>query len=127
MGFIETIIDDNISKKHRAKDNSKFRVSDSGRCHLMRFWKRQGKEFSDEVDRRTRRVFEVGHIFHEWLQEGLLKAGVLVEKEFKVEDIHRAGHADAIVMTEQGLVLYDFKTVHSKKFHYLGKSSGDTH
>ena len=26
-----------------SRDNSKFRVSDAGKCRLMRYWKRQGK------------------------------------------------------------------------------------
>ncbi len=121
------IIDAYIAGKNaeQLRSHDKFRVSDAGRCYLMRYWKRQGKPFTDEPDSRTQRVFEVGHVFHRWLQNLLEAKGMLIEKEKKVEDIHRVGHIDALVMTEQGLVLYDFKTVHSRKFHYKRKEGGN--
>lgn len=61
------------------------------------------------------------------LQKVLEKKGLLIEAEIKVEDIHRIGHIDAIVKTEDGLILYDFKTVHSRKFHHMRKEGGDRH
>lgn len=127
--MIEKIITKHLQKKKRQhKDNSKFRVSDAGRCHLMRYWKRQGRPFSDIPDERTLRVFEVGHIFHSWLQDILEKEGVLVGKELRVEDEHRIGHIDSVVKTASGIVLYDFKTVHSRKFHWKRKQGlTDTH
>jgi len=129
--MLETIVDNYIAelkiKEVSIRDNSKFRVSDAGRCHRMRYWKRQGKPASDLVDSRTMRVFEVGHLFHKWVQNILLKQGVLEGMEVRVEDIHRIGHADAIVRTQTGLVLYDFKTVHSRKFHHKKKEGADIH
>ncbi len=127
--MLANLVDEYIETKRSSetRDISKFRVSDAGRCHLMRFWKRQGKPFTDEPDARTYRVFEVGHVFHVWLQDLLAEKGLIVGKEFKVEDKHRLGHIDALVMTEQGLVLYDFKTVHSRKFHYMKNGDGDRH
>lgn len=129
--MLVNIIDEYIAEKRAEQNRShdKFRVSDAGRCHLMRYWKRQGKPVSDEPDARTQRVFEVGHVFHVWLQDLLEKKGLLIEKEFEVEDLHRIGHADAIVKTDIGLVLYDFKTVHSRKFHHKRKEGhdGDLH
>lgn len=129
--MLANVVDEYIAEKRAEQINShdKFRVSDAGRCHLMRYWKRQGKSATDEPDARTQRVFEVGHIFHKWLQDLLQKKGILVEKEKEVEDIHRIGHADAIIQNEKGLILYDFKTVHSRKFHYKRKegNNGDIH
>jgi CRISPR/Cas system-associated exonuclease Cas4 (RecB family) len=127
--LINSYIED--KRKTEIKDNSKFRVSDAGRCHLMRYWKRQGKPASDLPDGRTQRVFEVGHVFHKWLQDILKAKGLLVECEVKVEDIHRIGHADAVVKgnrDDNGFILYDFKTVHSRKFHWKRKEgNGDLH
>jgi len=123
--LVDTYIAEKRTEQIRTLD--KFRVSDAGRCHLMRYWKRQGKPFSDVPDERTLRVFEVGHVFHEWLQNLLKDKGVLMEKELEVQDKHRIGHIDALVMTEQGLVLYDFKTIHSRKFHYMAEGDGDKH
>ncbi|MEM2963737.1 MAG: hypothetical protein QXN01_04560, partial [Candidatus Anstonellales archaeon] len=69
--MLETIVDTYIAEKRaeQIRPLDKFRVSDAGRCHLMRYWKRQGKPASDEPDARTQRVFEVGHVFHVWLQD----------------------------------------------------------
>jgi CRISPR/Cas system-associated exonuclease Cas4 (RecB family) len=123
--MLANLVDTYISEKRNTNDsgNDKFRVSDAGRCHLMRYWKRQGKPASDDFDERTLRVFEVGHVFHVWLQDLLIEKGILVGKEFEVEDIHRRGHIDALIQTESGLLLYDFKTVHSRKFTYLTDES----
>lgn len=121
--MLARIIDEYIREKNGegipSTENPKFRVSDAGKCHLMRYWKRKGIEPTDEPDVRAKRVFEVGHVFHNWLQAILRRNGCLVEEEFEVEDTHRKGHVDAIVMTPEGLILYDFKTVHSRKFNYL--------
>lgn len=123
--FIDRYVQEKLEKEER--DNSKFRVSDAGRCRYMRFLKRLGVEFSDKYENRVLRVFEVGHVFHRWLQDALEEKGLLFAKEYEVQDKHRLGHIDAIVKTEEGLVLYDFKTVHSKKFNYLDKVGVDEH
>jgi CRISPR/Cas system-associated exonuclease Cas4 (RecB family) len=127
--MLANLVDAYIAEKRAEsiRSHDKFRVSDAGRCHLMRYWKRQGKPFTDEPDARTQRVFEVGHVFHVWLQDLLTEKKMLVGKEFEVEDIHRVGHVDAIVMAQEGLILYDFKTVHSRKFHYMRNGDGDRH
>ena len=127
--MLAELIDEYILEKRetQVRDNSKFRVSDAGRCRLMRYWKRQGKPFTDEPDERTLRVFEVGHVFHNWLQDLLELQGTLAGREIRVEDIHRIGHIDALVLPEGGpLVLYDFKTVNSRKFSYLS-AEADRH
>jgi hypothetical protein len=129
--MLAEIVDDYIAKKREAekRDNSKFRVSDAGRCHLMRYWKRLGIPASDQPDTRTQRVFEVGHVFHRWIQDVIQMKGLLEEMEYRVEDEHMIGHIDAIVHGPEGLILYDFKTVHSRKFHYKRKegNNGDMH
>ena len=119
MSYIRDLIDRHIAE-HRGEwePSPKFRVSDAGRCHLMRYWKRQGKEPTDLPDERALRVFEVGHMVHRWIQDILEEKGVLFGKEILVEDEHRIGHVDAVVMLDGGPVLFEFKTVHSRKFHY---------
>jgi len=123
--MLEKIIDNYIAEKRQAelRDHSKFRVSDAGRCRLMRYWKRQDKPASDLPDERQLRVFEVGHVFHVWLQDILKPKGALIE--VPVEDEHRIGHVDAIVQSDEGIILYDFKTVHSRKFHHNRREGGN--
>ena len=92
----------------------------------MRYWQRKGKAASDAPDDRARRIFEIGHLFHEWFQDMLDKKGLLIEREMEVEDLHRRGHIDAIIHSDNRFVLYDFKTVNSMKFKYL-KTDSDKH
>jgi len=120
--YIKQIIDEYIAekKKQEERDYSKFRVSDAGRCRLMRFLKRLGVSPTDLPDSRTLRIFEVGHTFHKWIQGILQEKNLLLSAEHRLEDEHRLGHIDAVILSEtQKLIIYDFKTVHSKKFSYI--------
>lgn len=125
--MLEIIINNYIAEKRvkNIRHHDKFRVSDAGRCHLMRYWKRQRKPVSDVPDSRTQRVFEAGHVFHVWLQDLLQEKDLLIVREKEVEDSHRIGHIDAIVMDGEARILYDFKTVHSRKFHYKQKDGNN--
>ena len=81
---------------------------------------------------RTTRVFESGHIFHEWIQGITKDAGISVAQEVELqdEDLMVRGHFDDLVLVppnpdgydldkKQGsLILYDYKTAHSKSFEY---------
>lgn len=128
QGLIDKYIAD--SRDLDRKPSGKFSCGDAGRCHLMRYWKRQGKTPTDTPDERTLRVFEVGHIFHKWVQEIMEKQGLLAAKEFKVEDEHRIGYIDVIGhIPDIGTVIWDIKTVHSKKFHWMDSegNGGDSH
>ena len=126
--MLELLIDAFISERRDGQGRSydKFRCSSAGRCRLMRYWQRQGRSVSDVPDERARRVFEVGHMFHEWVQDILDRRQLLIEREKEVEDLHRIGHIDAIVREGGRIILYDFKTVHSRKFTYL-KEGADIH
>ena len=95
-----------------------------GMCPRKRFYKRQGI-LPEEFDERTKRVFKVGEIFHEWLQDLLKKQEVLIacEEEVKDDKLNYKGHYDALVNFEKDdhLILYDFKTVNSMAFSYYDK------
>lgn len=105
-----------------ARDTRKFRVSDAGRCRLMRTWERQGTPPSREMPAQSLRVMESGNLLHAWLIHVLDRMGVLSIGEQELEDLHRLGHLDAIVEDGNGhTVLYDFKTIASKKAYYMDK------
>lgn len=113
---------------HTEWDMTKFRASDAGRCRLMRYYKRQGKE--KKLDEKTLRFFETGNMWHTWLETLLDEQGLLITKELEVVDDYRIGHIDAIIgHPENGRILYDFKFVSGKKFWYLMNhgQNGDTH
>lgn len=90
------------------------------------------------------RIFEAGHIFHEWMQRITKDAGLSIasEVELQDEDLMIRGHFDDLVLikgyedevqTHGGdldggesyqvirpdkLILYDYKTAHSASFNY---------
>lgn len=101
---------------HTDEDPSvrKFRVSDSGRCRLYRYWKRQGKE-QPPKDMDLLKIMEVGNLIHAWLEYALNAAGVLYDSEVIVEDKNCSGHIDAIV----DRTVYDFKTIGGRQAYYM--------
>jgi len=120
---ISSLIDEAIRRDEQRRDEQKragkFRVSSSGRCYHMRIWEKQGIPYSDPPSSRTLRVFAIGSALHDWIQDRLQERHVLLLREFELEDEFRIGHIDAVVRSGSKLILYDFKTVHSKKFFYL--------
>jgi len=126
--MLEQIINQYLKEQEATPHTAsgKFSCGDAKRCHTYRYKKRQGTEALGAFDDRTLRVFEVGHIFHKWVQDILSKKGVLLASEVRVEDEHRAGIIDAIVQSDGKVILYDLKTVHSGKFTYL-KKEDDLH
>ena len=94
-----------------------FRISSLGQCFRKRFWERKG-EPKEPLDERTLRVFQVGKIYHSYLQEVLKTDLIGSEIEVRVGDF--VGHIDAIIKGDKGNTLLDFKTVNSRKFNFIG-------
>jgi CRISPR/Cas system-associated exonuclease Cas4 (RecB family) len=96
-------------------------MSDAGKCHLMRYWKRQEKPAELPIQPDVLRAMQVGIILHNWIQmvmqssQDLLVLGI----EQELEDEHRLGHYDALLNIDGKLTLYDFKTINGKKAYYL--------
>jgi len=118
--ILQTILDkylqDCRDKVRVVTEDPKFRVSEAGRCHLMRYWKRMGVEPTNPIEVSSLRVFEVGTIIHRWIQEALRESGCLLAEEMVVEDEHRRGHIDAVVQWDGKTIIYDFKTVSPSRF-----------
>jgi CRISPR/Cas system-associated exonuclease Cas4 (RecB family) len=104
-----------------ARDDSLFRVSDAGKCRLMRYWKRQGKLAEPTYTTEVLRAMQAGILLHSWLLQILKEHDRLLASEIPVMDDHRLGHFDALVSLDGRSVLYDFKTINGKKMYYLTK------
>ncbi|MEM7828008.1 MAG: Dna2/Cas4 domain-containing protein [Candidatus Aenigmatarchaeota archaeon] len=108
-------------------EDFKFRVSDSGRCHLFRFWKRQRRPFSNPYPENNRRTMQIGNMIHSFFQDVLEASNVLEHKEFLLEDEHRIGHVDMIVRINDKRILYELKTANSRAFQYVSKDNNILH
>lgn len=105
----------------------KFYVSDSGKCHRMRFLKRLGVESeTDPENIHWNWTLSMGNLIHEYVYEKLTAQGILVNNEGTVENDHFKGKFDAIVKDgEGGKILVDIKSANPYKIKYLEKGETD--
>jgi hypothetical protein len=123
---------------------SYWSASSAGYCMRKLMFERLGvppvKKLGDE---RKTRVFEVGHIFHEWMQGITKGAGLSIAQELELQDekLMVRGHIDDLVLIkapklkvgeskpgaknlnpydvkwpQDRLILYDYKTQHANAF-----------
>lgn len=136
QGLINNFLREVAGEEEANEGDAKgFRASGLGSCKLKRHWKRLGKK-GDPIDDRGLRVFAVGHLFHEWLQKMTRLKGISIFSEIELEyrdpktgKILLTGHLDDLLYVKElhALVLMDYKTVHSQKFHYLDRGEKDSH
>jgi len=123
-------------------------ASSAGMCMRKVIFERLGVPPVSE-DARKQRIFSSGHIFHEWLQRITKDAGISIAQELELQDeeLMIRGHFDDLVLisppikiteevliddkidkgkitqaiknAESHLILYDYKTAHSKWFEYV--------
>lgn len=119
-------------------------ASQAGYCMRKVIFERLGVPPVREDARKTR-VFEAGHVFHEWAQRITKQAGISIAQELELqdEDLMIRGHIDDLVLVPmfelpqvykdggqadppKQLILYDYKTAHSKWFEYK-RTDGMSH
>jgi len=149
---IRPAIDDYLTKKAaERRDYGKYwSASSAGYCMRLNILKRLEVPPVPEIAgdaMRTQRVFEAGHIFHEWAQRITRDAGLSIAQELELqdEDLLVRGHIDDFVLItpqfddqggydaewargpEQQLILYDYKTANSQSFNYKRDEMGHYH
>lgn len=118
---IRPLVDDYLEEEAKKVRNygDYWSASSAGYCMRKTIFERLGVP-PVEVDARQQRVFSSGHIFHEWIQGITKKSGLSIAQEVELKDEHFMirGHFDDLVLVDGHLILYDFKTAHSKWFEY---------
>lgn len=131
---VQSVLDDFLKdemKRKKERKTKRFYASSLGFCKRKQIWKRKNEEESNLIDKRTLKVFSVGNIFHQWIQELLKKAitekgsTVEIEKEVVNEEYDFKCRYDLLVQLNKNSkrLLYDFKSVNSRAFHWL-KNTG---
>lgn len=115
-----------LEESKKVRDYGEYwSASSAGYCMRKVIFERLGvPKIEQEGDARKQRVFTAGHIFHDWLQ-GLTKAaGVSIAQEVELVDdkLMIKGHFDDLIKTDNGLILYDYKTVNSRSFMWAKKN-----
>lgn len=155
---IRPAIDAYLAKKAAEKRNygKYWSASSAGYCMRLNILKRLDippvPEIADDLARTTR-VFESGHIFHEWVQRITKEAELSIAQELELQDddLLVRGHIDDLVLVEvlkdveqlrvetfkarqtgatpfkKHLILYDYKTANSQAFNYKREEIGHYH
>ncbi len=100
-------------------------ASSAGYCMRKVIFERLGvPKIESKDDARKQRVFSAGHIFHEWIQGLTKEAGISIAQEVELidNDLMIKGHFDDLVLLDDKLILYDFKTVNSRSFMWAKKN-----
>ena len=147
---IRPAVDEYLKKKDaEVRDYGEYwSASSAGYCMRKNIIKRLGvPEIEKDDDLRKTRVFESGHIFHQWIQEITQNAGLSVAQEIELQDekLMVRGHIDDLILItgkdaenvtynegmvdektvtqlKKHLILYDYKTAHSRSFHWAKKN-----
>jgi len=121
---IRPAIDEYLKKKSVEKRDygHYWSASSSGYCMRLNIMRRLGVPKVPELeDNATQtRIFEAGHIFHEWLQRITKEAGLSIASEVELQDeeLMIRGHFDDLVLIDGKLQLIDYKTAHSASFNF---------
>lgn len=109
-----------LDKAKEVRDYGEYwSASSAGYCMRKNIFDRM-KVTPTLIDARKQRVFESGHIFHEWIQRITKDIGITIAQELEIQDekIMVRGHIDDLIKRDDHLILYDYKTAHSRSFHY---------
>jgi len=138
---IRPAVDSYLKKKsEEERDYGQYwSASSGGYCMRLNILRRLKiptvPELADKASRT--RVFESGHIFHEWMQRITKDAGLSIGQEGELldDDLMVRGHYDDLVeftfgddkeMTHK--IVYDYKTAHSASFKYsMGRPMSHYH
>ena len=115
-----------LAKSKEERDYGKYwSASSAGYCMRLNIMRRLGVPKVPELeDNATQtRIFEAGHIFHEWMQRITKDAGISIASEVELQDekLMIRGHFDDLVLIDGKLILYDYKTQNSMAFTWQKK------
>lgn len=98
-------------------------ASSAGYCMRKNIFERLKVPHTSE-NPRQQRVFSAGHIFHTWIQDITKKAGISIAQEVELqdEDLMVRGHFDDLILVDERIILYDYKTVNSRSFMWAKKN-----
>lgn len=122
-GVIPLVNDYLLAESKKVRDyGSYWSASSAGYCQRKVIFDRLKVPHVKEDARKTR-VFESGKIFHQWIQELTKKAGISVAQEVELQDekLMVRGHFDDLILVDDNLILYDYKTQNSQAFSWMKK------
>lgn len=89
----------------------RFRISEMGLCPRARVLKRRGTPRLQSFNDFQLWRFRMGHVIHEWLQQELGDAGLLIDCEAEVGDEDFGGYYDGRLRLLDGEAIVELKTM----------------
>ena len=114
-----------VEKAKEVRDYGEYwSASSAGYCMRKVIFDRLKVPHTAE-DPRKQRVFESGHIFHNWIQGVTKEAGISIAQETELVDdkLMIKGHIDDLVLIDGKLILLDYKTQNSMAFSWAKKNA----
>lgn len=117
--MLKELIDQFYSDSHKDRDQTRFYITDAGRCNRSIFFKFKNAP-REEIDPRLLRLFDHGDYIQMQILNSLFSIGVVRASEIRIppQEII-SGRADAIVTLDNELYVVDFKSMNSMIFKNL--------
>jgi len=127
---IKEVYDKYIADKNEANRQKRyvgnekwFHASSAGMCMRKHYFKNVAGVEPSPIDDNTMRLFRMGDMVHEDIQDALTEyaqlngAKIYIEKEIQLPDVNVRGFLDVLIADDGAL--YDIKTCNSRKWSYL--------
>jgi len=117
--MLKELIDKFYLDQQREREQTRFYITDSGKCPRAVFFKFKNAP-KEKLDARLLRIFEKGEYLHRNILSIFIRMGILVASEISIppQEII-SGRADAIVSLGNELCLVDIKSINSMVFRKL--------
>jgi len=118
--MIQEYVDKHLKEKQddRKPGGGKWKPHMLGRCYRAHYWTKHNEPPTNPPDQRALRIFQAGHLFHDFVQDLIPDKNTEVD----VEDDLLRGRADIVTAD----TVWDIKSQHSRAFWYMKKDGYDT-
>jgi len=123
MQSIQSLIDQAAGEREE-KEIKSWHCSALGMCLCGVYLERIGVPAIEELDARTKRVFQCGRLFEEYVINQIKKTDTVFEEQVRVEnkELGISGYADLVITNEDGSKeVVEVKSQHSRSFWYMIK------
>ena len=117
--YLKKLNEENRINRYEDRE-SWFHASASGMCMRKIYYNSVEQVESTEIDDNTLRLFRLGDLVHNDIQDALTEHGqkenidVLIEQEIRIQDINVRGFFDICIVDDDAM--YDVKTCNSFKW-----------
>jgi hypothetical protein len=126
MFSIQELINQSLKREEHKKES--WWPTDLGKCLSGAYYRRLGAKPDKEFTDRQLRIFKCGNLFEDFIAEQVKKSGngykIETQARIKLPEYDLTGYADLRISGENTDLVYEIKSVHSRKFWYMEKREG---